>query len=162
MVLDSRQYAIWQELVRLFQIEPQTLDGVTIPSLAPTIVPVVDVLRSVAPAFTRADTIAAAAPDSRTIATVPQDEYWLIHRMSINQDSGDRTLRFIGLEAPLGGEARLMLSLGDVDGLGRKVVDISEPLLIPPGSEIIINDDAGTTNSGWSLFTFRREFPIKV
>lgn len=162
MTLDSRQYAIWQEMVRIFNIEPQTLDGVKIPSVGPTIVPVVDVLTSVAPAFTRANTVLASAVGVKAVATVPDDEYWNIYRMSIQRDSGDRNLSFVALRSPQS-VVDCFLRLGNVDSTERATISMfGGPLFLPPASEVIIEDLGGVTNSTWTLVTYRRELPIKV
>lgn len=160
-LLNSRQYAIWLEAVKVFNVEPQSTEQ-PVPSLSGFVQPVVDVLSSLAPGQVSSDTIAAAAVDSKAFTTVPEDEYWMVMRMSVQRDSGDRDLDHVFMESGQTGN-RLALSntnVSAVAGLPELIIPVPVALFLAPSSAILMRDSGGTTNSAWTLFMYRRVFPV--
>lgn len=159
--LDIRQFAIWEQLTRILNVEPQDPQR---PGLATTVIPTINVLDIAAIPTTRTDALAAAAAGTKEIATVPEDEYWIISRMHVTREAGDRDLNWLALEMP-GGGPDLVLTNTNVGGggnAGALLVPLPIALFLAPDTRINLADTGGATNAAWELVTLRREIQVRL
>lgn len=159
--LDIRQFAVWEALTRILNVEPQDPQR---PALATVVQPTIDVMQIAAIPTTRDDILAAAAVGTKEIAAVPEDEYWIITRMAVSRESGDRDLNWMALEMP-GGGPDLVFSNSNVGGggnAGALLIPLPIALFLPPDSRINLADSGGATDSIWQLHTLRREIEVRL